>query len=261
MTGVTGKVAVISGGSRGIGKSIAQRLARDGFVVAIAARGDADLRATATAISQAGGGAASPYIVDLRDAASAVRLIDDVVRDHGRLDVLINNAGATHRGSLLDLDDDDWLDGFALKFHGTIRLTRAAWPHLARAHGQVINIVGALSHTPSDQAMIGSTICGALTNLNKALAELGRRDKVRVNAVNPGWIDTGRLARHLAEIAEREGLDSEESASARLLEDLKITRLGTPGDIAGLIGFLVSEAASFIHGASIDIDGGMTKGI
>ena len=130
---------------------------------------------------------------DLADAAAAPDLVGQVVARFGRLDALINCAGATRRGTLLDLADGDWQHGFAVKFFGTIALTRAAWPHLAEAKGSVITIAGALAHSPSESSLIGGTICAALLNFNKGLAETGRRDGVRVNAINPGWIDTGRL--------------------------------------------------------------------
>ncbi|GGF74872.1 SDR family NAD(P)-dependent oxidoreductase [Mameliella alba] len=252
-------VALVTGGSQGIGRAVAEMLASRGYALAIVALDSPHLAETAKALQERTEALALP--ADLSNTAAAPGLIAATAERFGRIDALVNCAGATRRGTINDLSDDDWRHGFAVKFFGTVAVTRAAWPHLAKAKGAVITIAGALAHSPSESSMIGGTICSALLNFNKALAETGRRDGVRVNAINPGWIDTGRLDSMLDQRAGKAGHDDRARAAAEMIDELKILRFGQPGDVANLIAFLLSDAGSFIHGAALDIDGGMTKGL
>lgn len=254
-----GKVALVTGSSRGIGRATAKRLAREGYTLALAAIGEPELQEAADEIASIS--SAFAIEADLADASSIPTLVDKVVNRTGRLDVLVNNAGATKRGSLSELDDSAWKEGFAVKFFGTVALTRAAWPHLVASKGAVINIAGALAHSPNEQSLIGGAICSALLNFTKAIAETGRREGVRVNAINPGWIDTGRLASQLETKAQADGHGDVSRAASEMIDELKLVRFGKPEDIAELVAYLVSEQGSFFNGAAIDIDGGMTKGI
>ena len=255
----SGKVALVTGSSRGIGLAAARRLAHEGYTLALAAIGEAELHRAAAEID--GISRAFAIEVDLSRAESIPPLVDEVVARAGRLDVLVNNAGATRRGSLSELSQADWMDGFSVKFFGTVALTRAAWPYLVEAKGSVINIAGALAHSPNENSLIGGAICSALLNFTKAIAETGRREGVRVNAINPGWIDTGRLASQLEEKAARDGHRDVTRAASEMIDDLRLIRFGRPEDIAELIAFLLSDRGSFFHGALLDLDGGMTKGL
>ncbi len=173
----------------------------------------------------------------------------------------MNNAGATKRGEFLTLGDEDWADGFALKFFGAMRLTRAAWPHLEgarRVGGAYISGIG--GRTPGREFAIGGSVNAALLSFTKALAEIGIADGVQVNAINPGAIRTDRLHGRLARIAEETGMDLA-AAERKFVEDSKITRVGEPEDVADLVAYLVSPAGRFIQGSLIDIDGGQTKTI
>lgn len=252
-------VALITGGSQGIGREVSRTLAAQGYALAVAALDSPHLTETMAALAAMTDVLALP--ADLADAAAAPDLVARTIARFGRLDALVNCAGATRRGSIIELSDADWQHGFAVKFFGTVALARAAWPHLAESKGTVITIAGALAHSPSESSLIGGTICAALLNFNKGLAETGRRDGVRVNAINPGWIDTGRLDSLLEQRARDAGHDDLERAGREMIADLKITRFGQPADVSGLIAFLLSDAGSFIHGAAIDIDGGLTKGL
>ena len=252
-------VAVITGGSGGMGREVAETRAARGYALAIAALDTPELGSAASALE-----AKTDVLVlpaDLADTATAPGLIGQAADRFGRIDALGNCAGATRRGGITELSDADWQHGFAVKFFGTVALTRAAWPHLAKAGGAVITIAGALAHTPSDRSLIGGAICAALLNFNKALAETGRRDGVRVVAINPGWIDTGRLGSMLEQRASEAGHGDLDRAARDMVAELGITRFGQPRDVAGLIAFLLSEAGSFVHGTAIDIDGGLTKGL
>ena len=169
---VCNRVAIVTGASRGIGRAIALRLACDGAAVALAARDRAALDRAVYEIQAAGGQAAS-IALDLRLPESAGRLVAFTVESFGRIDILVNNAGATKRGEFLTLTDDDWIDGFTLKFFGAMRLTRAAWPHLKAQSGSVVHISGIGGRTPGREFAIGGSVNAALLSFTKALAESG----------------------------------------------------------------------------------------
>ena len=253
------RVAVVTGSSRGIGRAIALRLAADGANVVLAARDHAALEQVAHQI-RSGGAQAAFLSLDLRLPESAGRLVEFALQSFGQIDVLVNNAGATKRGDFLALTDDDWIDGFALKFFGAMRLTRAAWPHLKVRSGSVVHISGIGGRTPGREFAIGGSVNAALLSFTKALADLGVSDGVQVNAINPGAVRTDRLHRRLARIAKEASVDLA-AAERRLIEESGIVRVGEPEDIAELVRYIASPAGRFLHGALIDIDGGQTKTI
>ena len=160
----------------------------------------------------------------------------------------------------LELTEEDWTDGFALKFFGAVRVTRSAWPHLREQSGSVLNIIGVGGRTPGPQFTIGGSVNAALLSFTKAMADVGVRDGVQVNAINPGSIRTDRFARTVQQFAERENLDVS-AAEAELVRRAKSTGIGVPEDIANLAAFILTPAGRFLQGALIDMDGGQTKTI
>jgi 3-oxoacyl-[acyl-carrier protein] reductase len=176
----------------------------------------------------------------------------------GRIDLLVNNAGATKRGDFLTLGDADWAEGYALKFFGAMRLCRAAWPHLMASSGSIVNIIGIGGRTGQAEFAIGGSVNAALMNLTKVLADRGVTDGVRVNAVNPGAIATGRLQTRLKTFAAEHGIGGAE-AESRMARTLGVARFGQPEEIARLVAFLASPQASFCQGAIVDADGGQTR--
>jgi NAD(P)-dependent dehydrogenase (short-subunit alcohol dehydrogenase family) len=254
-----GKISIVTGASRGIGRAIALRLAAEGSSVVLCARDQALLDAAAIEI-RASGGSAEAIALDLRLPDSGQRVADFAVGRFGRIDIVVNNAGATKRGDFLDLTDDDFADGFALKFFGSVRLTRAAWPHLKAARGSVVFISGVGGRTPGAQFTIGGSVNAALLSLTKALADLGLRDGVQVNAVNPGTIRTARYSGRLNALAKERGLDPE-SAEREYVRNGAIARIGEPEDIAALVAFVAGPEGKMLHGALIDMDAGATKTI
>lgn len=253
------KTAIVTGGSRGIGRAIALRLAQDGAQVVLCARDLAPLNATVADIERSQGRALA-ISADLRDPASADRLIGSTLDAFGAIDILVNNAGATKRGEFEELSEEDWTDGFALKFFGAVRVTRAAWPHLKRQSGSVVNIAGIGGRTPGPHFAIGGSVNAALLSFTKSLADVGIRDGIQVNAINPGSVRTERLARRLAADAATAGINIE-ATTHNLISSSNATRLGEPEDIANLVAFVVSPAGRFLQGSLIDIDGGQTKTI
>jgi 3-oxoacyl-[acyl-carrier protein] reductase len=254
-----GKTAIVTGASRGIGRAIALRLAREGAQVVLCARDGEALKRTAHEIETDGGSAAA-IALDLREPENPALLAEFAVTKFGEIAIVVNNAGATKRGEFETLTEEDWADGFALKFFGAVRLTRAAWPHLKKSAGSLIFISGVGGRTPGRQFTIGGSVNAALLSFTKAMAEAGLRDGVQVNAVNPGTIRTGRFEKRLeAFAAERKIAVS--AAEQHYVQEENISRIGEPVDIAALVAFIAAPEGRFLHGSLIDMDGGATKTI
>jgi NAD(P)-dependent dehydrogenase (short-subunit alcohol dehydrogenase family) len=251
---LSGKIAIITGASRGIGRAIAQTLAAEGVKIAAVARSKDQLDELATSITTE----CLVQAVDLRERASAAAVVDATVAKFGAIDLLVNNAGATKRGDFLELSDADWDDGFALKFFGAMRLSRAAWKHLRATRGSIVNIIGIGGRTGSAEFAIGGSVNAACRLLTKALADRGVKDGVRVNAINPGSIKTARLDIRLKEFAEEHNIDLTK-AEAQLAKASGVARFGEPSEIAAAVAFLASPQCGFCHGALLDIDGGQTR--
>ena len=203
-SGLAGKAAIVTGASRGIGDAIAQELGSAGASVVLCARDGMLLERNAEAIRSTGGKALTVPL-DLREVSSGQALVDAAVSAFGGVDVLVNCAGATKRGEFEALTDEDWMDGYALKMFGAVRVTRAAWPHLRARSGSVINIAGSGGRTPGPMFTIGGSVNAALLSFTKALADVGLRDGVRVNAINPGPVRTARLKQRLVALAAERG--------------------------------------------------------
>jgi 3-oxoacyl-[acyl-carrier protein] reductase len=255
--GLKGKTAIVTGASRGIGRVIALRLAKEGMNLAVAARNEEQLRALAGEI-EAMGSKALVHAADLSNAAAPAELAAAAVERFGRIDLLVNNAGATKRGDFLALTELDWADGFALKFFAAVRLARTAWPHLIAVNGSIVNIAGVGGRTGDEEFAIGGAVNAAMLNLTKCLAVRGIREGVRVNAINPGSILTERLSLRIQRLAANDGLTVDQ-ATARMLQRHGIARFGDPEEIADAVVFLASERAAYIQGAVLDIDGGLTR--
>lgn len=252
------KIVVISGGSRGIGHGIALAFARAGAQTVLASSSEQNLAAAAKAVAAVG---PQPFTVagDLRRLEACERLFGEVNDRFRRCDVLVNNAGATRAGAFLELPDAAWLDGYALKFFGCVRLTRLFWPLLKAARGSVINIVGGAARTPDAEFLIGGSVNAAVANFSKGLSKLGNRDDVNVNVIHPGNTDTERRQQLLEQRAAALGKTVEELREEALAQS-NMRRFGKPEDIAALTLFLCSERARHVQGAAIAVDGGATPG-
>ncbi len=173
---LSNKVAIVTGASRGIGKAIAETLSAEGVKVMLVARSQAELESLAKSLPNG----SLIQAIDLREPDSANQVVSSTIQKFGKLDLLVNNAGATKRGDFLTLTDEDWADGFALKFYGAMRLARAAWPHLQASKGTIINIIGVGGRTGSAEFAIGGAVNAALMNLTKVLAD--RQEKIILNS-------------------------------------------------------------------------------
>jgi len=253
----SGKIALVTGANRGIGRAIALQLAREGAEVMLAARNQSLLDATAHEIMGMGR-QVGVCAIDLRAPSSADQLVAATTAAFGGIDVLVNNAGSTKRGDFLALSDDDWSDGFALKLHGAVRLTRAAWPELKKRHGSIISIAGVGGRTPGPDFAIGGAVNAAILSLTKALADAGIRDGIQVNAINPGYVRTDRFVARIQRRVAATGETPDQAEKAILTEET-ISRIGEAEDIAHLVSFVVSARGRYLQGALIDADGGQTK--
>jgi 3-oxoacyl-[acyl-carrier protein] reductase len=254
MADLAGKVALITGSSRGIGQGIALELAASGCDVMLAARSAEALDGVAQEV-RAHGRRAAFHAADLTASGEPAGLVEALKREFGRLDILVNNAGATRRGNFFVQTEQDWRDGFNLKFFAHVALCRLAWPLLKAAQGSVVFIEGVGARAPVADYMIGSAVVAASLAFMKALADLGKHDGVQVNAVNPGSVKTDRFRGRLDKIMKKTGLD-EAAAIERHRRELDITRFGTPEDIAALVRFMVSPRGRLLHSTAIDMDGG-----
>jgi len=257
---LSGKVAVVTGGSRGIGRAIAQALAAQSAQTVLAAVSEANLSKAADEIAAAGAPKPTIVVADLGTAEGCLALFERVKEAYGRCDILVNSAGATQAGDFLQQDDEVWMEGFALKFFGAVRLSRLFWPMLTAAQGHVINIDGGMARTPNPANLIGSSVNAAMASFSKGLSGLGIRDGVNVNTIHPGRTETDRNADLVRQQAAAEGKTLEQVA-AETARKAGVRRLGQPEDIAAVALFLVSPAASHIQGAAIAVDGGGTKGL
>jgi NAD(P)-dependent dehydrogenase (short-subunit alcohol dehydrogenase family) len=251
---LSGRVAIVTGASRGIGRAIAESLADEGMHITLAARSRDQLDELASAIKTT----TLVQAVDLREPEAPARVVAATVERFGALDLLVNNAGATKRGDFLELSDADWEDGYRLKFFGAMRCARAAWPHLRASRGSIVNIVGIGGRTGTAEFTIGGTVNSALLNLTKCLADRGIDDGVRVNAINPGSIATERLQARLRAFAAERGMEVSQ-AEGEMAKSFRIGRFGQPAEIARVVAFLASPQASYCQGAIIDVDGGATR--
>ena len=254
------KYALITGASKGIGRAIAERLAAGGANVAMVARSADVLRKSADHINATHGVRAVPIPADLSTEQGCRSASESVIADFGRLDILVNCAGATRAGAFPQQPDEDWVAGFALKFFGTVRLIRLLWPELKSRRGVIVNLGGAAALTPSEGFMVGGAVNAALAHFSKALSKQGLIDDVNVNIVHPGMTVTDRMEDLLRQQAAAEGISVDE-IRARNTSSAGVRRLGEPEDIAEAVAFLCSARARHIQGVGLVVDGGATPGI
>jgi NAD(P)-dependent dehydrogenase (short-subunit alcohol dehydrogenase family) len=259
MSEFSGKVVVVTGGSRGIGKAIAASFAREGAQTVLAASSQQNLDKAAAEIGNSGPRPLT-FAGDLKKLESCEALHAFVKDKAGRCDVLVNNAGATRSGNFLELPDEAFSDGFALKYFACVRLSKLFWPMLKETEGHVVNIIGGAARTPDALFTIGGSVNSAMANFSKGLSGLGKKDGVNVNVIHPGLTETDRVVTLLQQRAQASGITPDEARKQLMAKD-GLRRIGQPEDVAELALFLCSERARHIQGAAIAVDGGQTTGL
>jgi 3-oxoacyl-[acyl-carrier protein] reductase len=252
-------VAIVTGASQGIGRATAIRLARDFSAVVLVARNRAALEQTAQEV-KAAGAEPLPIAADLAEPSAAQAVVEQTLARFGRIDALLNIAGAVPQIDLFEMTDEQWDAGLALKLHGARRLTVAAWPALKQAKGSVVLISGNSAVFPKAPYAAVGTINAAIVALAKAFADRGIADGVQVNSVLPGAVMTGRRRSYLQHWAPLHQMTVEE-ATEKFPRDAGIARYGEPEELADLMAFLVSPGARWMTGSAIRMDGGEVKSV
>lgn len=249
--GLRGKVAAITGGSEGIGRATALRFVKEGVKVALCARRGDVLGAFAEELRHQGG-EALPIVADASVPGEMERFIAETVRHYGRIDILVNNAGSTAQGPFEKADDAVWQYDLSVKLLAQVRAARAAIPHMKKqGDGRIVNISMAGAKQPHAASFPTSVSRAAGLAFTKALSQEVAGDGIRVNAIGLGWIKSRQQQRR-AEIA---GLSVEEHYR-NLAPNVPLRRLGEPDEVAAVIVFLASDAASYVTGTCINVDGG-----
>ena len=251
--GLKGKVAAVTGGTDGIGRATALKLAQEGARVAICARRQEPLDKTAAEIRKAGAEALA-VAADMSKAGDVERFMKAVIERFGRIDILVNNAGTSARGKFLEVDDKTWGADIELKVFGAIRCTRLAVPHMKmHGGGRIVNITISSAKQPGAESYPTSVSRAAGLALTKALSKEYAPDNILVNTVCIGKIKSGQHERRRA----KSSLNAEEFY-AKMGEDIPLQRVGETDEAASVIVFLASAGASYVTGTSINIDGGIS---
>ena len=251
--GLKGKIAVVTGGSDGIGRATALRLAQEGANVAICARRKEPLDETAAAMSKFGVQTLA-MSADMSKAADVERFMKAVVDKFGRIDILVNNAGTSKRGAFLELTDEEWAADLELKVFGAIRCSRLAVPHMKKnGGGRIVNITISSAKQPGAQSYPTSVSRAAGLAITKAMSKEFAADNILVNTVCIGKIKSGQHERRY----KKDGKTAEQYY-ADTSRDIPMKRVGEADEVATAITFLVSDAASYVTGSSLNLDGGIS---
>ena len=258
--GLADRVALITGGSKGIGRAVATALAHEGVNLAICARGRIGLDQATEHLRSLGVQALS-VPTDMTDAQAVEDFVAAAADHFGRIDILVNNAVTSTQNTFEALSDEEFRYHIDVKLMGYIRCARAVWPHMRRrGWGRIVNVAGMTARIVTDYRMTNGVVNSAVTNFTKHLAEQTGKDGITVNAVHPGYTWTPRLQGILRRWAELENVSLDEACERRCAE-IPIGRFIQPEDLARLIVFLCSDAAGAITGQAIAVDGGSGRSI
>ncbi len=256
-----GRVAIVTGASQGIGRAITLTLAAEGADVVLAARRLPGLEAVAAEVVTLGR-QAEVVQADVATPEGAAAVVEATLAAFGRVDILVNNAGKGAPKAMLELTDDDWHDSFELNLMSAVRLSLACVPLMKeQGWGRIINISSRVGREPDPYFAPYSAAKAALINFSKNLANGFSKNGVLTNCIVPGLIRSEAIDQAAATSAAATGQSVEEVLAATLKKrPIPAGRLGEPDDVAGLVGLLVSERASWITGSCFTVDGGIVRG-
>jgi 3-oxoacyl-[acyl-carrier protein] reductase len=259
-TGLSGRVAFITGGSKGIGRAVAAALAREGVHVAICARGAAALEEAAESIRGLGVQALA-IPTDMTRPEEVQSFVARAVDHYGRVDILVNNAVTSTQARFAGLSDEEFRYHIDVKLLGYVRCAREVVPHMrAKGWGRIVNVAGMTARIVTDYRMTNGIVNSAVTNFSKHLSEQVGKDGITVNTIHPGTTWTPRQESALRRVAQLENI-SFEQACAQRLQEIPIGRFIQPEDLANLVVFLCSDGAGAITGQAIAVDGGSGRAI
>jgi 3-oxoacyl-[acyl-carrier protein] reductase len=257
---IKGRRALVTGASLGIGRAVAEELAREGCDVAMVARTEDTLRRAADDIARASGRRVLAVPADASEPEAIINAVQRATRElGGSIDILVNNAGSTPEDGIDHVDFAKWQYSIALKQFGYARFAQLVLPAMrAQKWGRIVNVIGRSGHQPRPVYLAGGAVNAGLLNFTKALAEECAKDNVLVSGVNPGPIDTPRW-RSLREAAGRTRGVTAEQYDGRAIAGVPLGRIGTSEEVAAVVLFLCSDRASFVTGEIINVDGGGTR--
>ncbi len=259
--GLKGKVVLVTGASRGIGRAIALAFAGEGCRLALASRAPAVLAAVAEEVEGLGA-EARHWGTDVTDPTQVETLVENVCRAWGGIEVLVNNAGGGYLKAFEAVSDEEWERVVNLNLFSAIRLTRAVLPHMKeRGGGQIINIAALSGRVPRLGQIASNVAKAGLINFTESLAAEVARHGIRVNAVCPAAILTERWQERVARYGKEHGLPFERAMTELAGKAIPLGRFGLPEEVASAVVFLASERAGFITGVSIFVDGGMGRSV
>lgn len=259
LVSASNRTAIVTGASRGIGRAIAIRLSEDFANIVLVARNE-DALVSVSGFVHANGANVLPLALDLREASAADTVISRTLERFGRIDTLINVAGAVPQADLFEMSDEEWADGLSLKFHGARRMALRAWPSLRQTQGSLVFFSGSSAITPKANFAAVGTINAAICALAKVFAERGIAEGIQVNSVLPGPVNTDRRRSMLQKYAVAHGIEVDQATEA-FAKEAGIARFGKPEEIAALVAFLVSPQAHWMTGAMLRMDGGEVKAV
>ena len=260
--GIKGRSAIVTGGSRGIGRETARQFLEEGARVLICGRNAETLERTRAELAQATGGEIHAIVADMTMPGDIERLVATAKEKFGSVDILVNNAGQMYSGRFDVMTDAGLKEQLETKLFGFLRAIRLVYPQMkARRWGRIVNLIGGAGKEP-DPYMFGSGITNSgLLNITKSLSTEFGEHNVLVNAVCPGWVDTNLWRRNAQGLAAELGAQSEEEARRQAARKNSLNRFGRPEELANAIVFLCSERASYITGVSLNLDGGRLKSL
>ena len=259
--GLKGKVALVAAASRGLGRAVAEELAAEGASLVLCSRGAEVLNATCEHIALHTGAAVVAVPADVTIAEDVARVVNSGLKQFGRIDILVTNAGGPPAGKFESLSREQWEAATVLTLYSAIELARHVLPGMKERHwGRILNITSIAVKQPVENLILSNSLRAGVTGFARTLANEVAADGITVNNILPGYTRTERVEQLATMMAEKEGI-SPTDFTARWEREIPMRRLGEPQEFAALAAFLVSERASYITGTSIQVDGGWIRSL